>query len=194
MKEIDIERTEASIREVADIAEQIVVEAQTVDENGFDAANSPKIQEKQSELLSQLAQAATNVDELLSRSQYVETDGRSYLPPRDAVELTTNSDDTEVTITNTTDSVFTITVYKNETKEYNKTLGSDTPQTISVTDGDTVTVEWDSSEDLSDKIELQTLTQEPYVSIEGIDNTPEHELPKRSRTFSHTTTVGDVVY
>lgn len=96
MHKTDVERMRRQVERVADTADEILDDTETIGEAGYDPSQSQKILEKQQELLDELSQALADFNELTNRAESVETEF-SYSPDIGQLTASYDSDTDEVT-------------------------------------------------------------------------------------------------
>lgn len=203
MHSTDIARTRRQVERVAEAAQEVVDDAETVDDAGFDASQSERILEQQQALVQELGQALADFNALVSRAETVERT-IEYEPGSDAFEVTHDAETSEVTITYRGSAELpagdvAVTVAGSETDPWpSETLTTDTAATVDVSglaDGDRVVVSWTGS-----RVRPEQITIKPWDSITGsasapeIDaaglTLPEHNLTEATSTFERGVTIG----
>ena len=203
MHSTDIARTRRQVERVAEAAQDIVDDAETVDDAGFDASQSERILEQQQALVQELGQALADFNELVSRAESIERT-IEYEPASDAFEVTHDAETSEVTITyrgsaDLPASDATVTVAGSETDPWAaETLTTDTVATIDVSglaDGDRVVVSWTGSRVTPEQIGLKPwdsitgTTSAPEIDAAGL-TLPDHNLTEATSTFERGVTIG----
>jgi len=203
MHSTDIARTRRQVERVAEAAQDIVDDAETVDDAGFDASQSERILEQQQALVQALGQALADFNELVSRAESVERT-IEYSPGSDAFEATHDAEASEVTITyrgsaDLPASDATVTVAGSETDPWPaETLTTDTAATIDVSglaDGDRVVVSWTGARVTPEQIAIKSWdsitgsASAPEIDAAGL-TLPEHNLIEATSTFERGVTIG----
>lgn len=204
MHTTDIERMRAQIRRTASKAEEIIEEADTIGDAGFDPSESDTILQQQRELLEEVAQSLSDFDELLNRAERVESDRIEYSPSPESVSVEYDEEADDVTIEYTGEEAIPngdMTVMEADT-EISPFGGRDVAPDESVTvdvseldDDDEVTVE------VTQHRVLTGHEIKPWGEVLGEDNAtapdvdsgslelPEHNLTEDTQTFSRQTVV-----
>lgn len=203
MHETDIARTRRQVERVADTAQEIIDDAETVADAGFDASQSDRVLEQQQALVAELGQALADFNELVSRAETIERT-IAYEPAADAFAVVENVEASEVTITyrgsaDLAASDVTVTVAGSVTDPWPAdTLTTDTKATIDVSglaDGDRVSVEWSGTRVTPERISIKSWdeitgsTSAPQIDASGL-SLPEHNLTEPSSTFERAVTIG----
>lgn len=198
MHESDIARTRNQVGKVADKAQAIVDEVETLETSGFTPTDSQTLQAKQQALVSELAQALADFNELTNRAEVVETESITYAPASvftfqhdadtqtltieytGAVELT----DATVTKAGTDITPFSLPLTGGETA---------TVDTSTLTKGDSVTVTYPSTRQktpipIGSWEEITGQPAAPEIQIGGIE-LPSHNLVAETKdqtdTYTH---------
>ncbi|SFS63258.1 hypothetical protein [Halostagnicola kamekurae] len=197
MRTQDIERTAAQLRRVTRQAEQIVDEARTIDDAGFDVSSAAKILEQQQELADDLAQAMANYNALLARANSVAPEQQTWIPGRDAFALTHDESSTDVEIAySAPESIdaadVVVTLDGQEIDPFaTETIADGDTATVDVSGAEELVVEWTAEEDRLDEIDLRDWTEilddaeadTPEFKCSTME-LPEHDLSSTARTFS----------
>jgi hypothetical protein len=206
MNPTDIARTRRQVEQVADAAQEIIDDAETIADAGFDPAQSETILVKQRALVDELAQALADFNELTNRAETVETGRVAYEPARDAFDLVYDETNATVTITyqGTPDlAVADLTVTKAGT---DVTPYGDGPLTTGATgvvdvsglatDGsEQVRVSWTAARVTPEQVAIKPwgdvtgTTSPPEISVSGLD-LPSDNLVPETETFTRTIRIG----
>jgi len=203
MHETDIARTRRQVERVAEAAQDIVDDAETVADAGFDASQSERILEQQQALVGDLAQALADFNALVDRAESIERT-IAYEPSRDAFDVTEDVEASEVAITyrgsgDLDASDVTVTVAGSVTDPWPAdTLTSGMTATIDISalaEGDRVVVEWSGTRVTPERISIKSwdeitgTTSAPQIDASGL-SLPEHNLIEASSTFERAVTIG----
>lgn len=206
MNKTDIQRIRAQIRRTLDEAEELVEDADTIGDAGFDPASSNKVLQKQRDLTEDVAQSLADFNELLSRANRAEADSREYAPAVSDFSVIEDEVNSNVEISyNGAETVpqeeFTVKKGGSVITPFDKDLTDGESTTIDVsglTDGDRVEVEFtqynvDNSYPLRswDEVLGQTDATSPSVTS-GSLTLPQHQLTELKRTASVAEVIGIV--
>jgi len=202
MHETDIARTRRQVEKVAERAQKIAEETETISEAGFDPSTSDAILAKQQALVEELGQALADFNELSNRAETIETERINYEPS--GKDLTVTHDDTaeEVTIeyTGTVDidlADITVTQAGTEITPFNSTVTNGTSATIDASgmnDEETVTVEVVTYRQTPGQVSIKPWSDVigsdtgPEISVTGIQ-LPEHNLVSDTNTLTRSVTI-----
>lgn len=200
----DIERLRAQVRRVANLTEEIIDDADTIGEAGFDPSQSEKVLDKQQEMVTELSQAFADFDELMNRAEYVDSGDVEYEPSGTSLSVSYDDDTDEVTVEYTggvTVKEKDISVLEEaaELDMFNGALSPDTTVTQDVSglnNGDEFVVEITqhrvegSRHNIRswDEILAKKNAGPPSVSPGGI-KLPEHNLTKETQSLTRRTTI-----
>lgn len=206
MNPTDIARTRRQVEKVADAAQEITEEAETIADAGFDPSQSDTLLVKQRALVDELGQALADFNELTNRAETIETDPVQYAPARDAFVLSYDATADSVTITyqGTPDlAAADVTVSKGGTDIApfaSDPLTTGTTATIDVsglpTDGsEEVRVAWTATRQTRGQVPIKSwgavtgTTTPPEISVTGL-SLPTHNLVSDVETFERAVAIG----
>lgn len=204
MHKKDIERLRAQIRRVADQAAEIIEDAHTVGDAGFDPSQSKNILQQQQALTEELAQALADFNELTSRAERVESDTIRYEPTSDSLNVSYDSANNQVTVAYTGSATVPqsdITVLRagSEITPFGGDVTSGASVTIdvsSLSDGDSVTVKMSQQRVQTgykirpwEDILGSSNATAPQINIESV-KLPDHNLTPETRTLTRNVTIG----
>jgi len=202
MNSTDIARTRRQVETVANRAQDIVDDAETIADAGFDPSASADVLDAQRALIAELGQALADFNELTNRAETVERTV-AYAPGRDAFAVTYDETTAAVTVeyTGTPDidaADITVTVGTAARDVFSGTVSTGTTATVDVTDasdGDRVVVEWPATRVTPDQVaikpwgEVTGSTDAPEITVSGLD-LPSHNLVPDRETFATGVTIG----
>lgn len=207
MHTTDIQRLRVQIRRVADKADEIIEEADTIGDAGFDPSQSETILQKQQELTTELAQAVSDFNELTSRAERVESDRIQYKPASDSLSVSHDSKNSTVTIdysgaVTVPQSEVTVTKAGTEITPFGGDVSSGASVSIDVSglsEGDSVSVEMVQHRIQTgyqirpwEEILGQTDATAPTIDA-GSLTLPEHNLTQDTQTLTRTVTLGQSI-
>lgn len=202
MNSTDIARTRRQVETVANRAQDIVDDAETIADAGFDPSASADVLKAQRALIAELGQALADFNELTNRAETVERTV-AYAPGRDAFAVAYDETTAAVTVeyTGTPDidaADITVTVGTAARDVFSGTVSTGTTATVDVTDasdGDRVVVEWPATRVTPDQVaikpwgEVTGSTDAPEITVSGLD-LPSHNLVPDRETFATGVTIG----
>lgn len=206
MNSTDIARTRRQVEKVADAAQEILDDAETIADAGFDASTSETILVKQRDLVAELGQALADFNELTNRAETVETGTVQYEPARDAFSLSYDDAAAAVTIAyeggpDVPAADVTVTKAGSAIDPFGSDpLTTGTTATVDVsglpTDGsEQVRVEWPADRVTPGQVaikpwgEVTGTTSPPEISVSGLD-LPTHNLVPETETFERVIRIG----
>ena len=208
MNPTDIARTRRQVEKVADAAQDIVDDAETIADAGFDPAQSETVLANQRALIEELGQALADFNELTNRAETVETGTVQYEPARDAFTLSYDATADTVAIAyeggpDLPAADVTVTKAGTEIAAFTADpLTTGTTATVDVsglaTDGsEQVRVEWSANRVTPGQVaikpwgEVTGTTSPPEISVAGL-NLPAHNLVAETETFTRTIRIGSL--
>jgi len=206
MNPTDIARTRRQVEKVADAAQDIVDDAETIADAGFEPAQSEAVLANQRALVDELAQALADFNELTNRAETVETASVQYEPARDAFTLSYDETADTVTIAyeggpDLAAADVTVTKAGTEIAPFTAdplTTGTSTTVDVSglATDGSAqVRVEWAATRVTPGQVALKPwgevtgTTSPPEISVSGLD-LPSDNLVPDAEMFTRGVTIG----
>ena len=203
MHETDIARTRRQVERVAEQAQDIVDEVETVSDAGFDPAQSQTIQQKQKVLIEELGQALADFNELVNRAETVETGSVEYEVSGSDIDLTHNETDDVVSIdysgsVDLDPANVTVEVGGSVVDVFSSTITAGTTETVDVSglsDGDEVVVSVETERVIPKQHQIKSWADligsdnAPEVSVSNIQM-PNHDLIEPIRTVESRLVIG----
>ena len=203
MHETDIRRTRRQVERVAEQAQDIVNEVETVSDAGFDPAQSQTIQQKQKALIEELGQALADFNELVSRAETVEAGPVEYEVSGSDIDLTHDETNGVVTIdysgsVDLDPANVTVEVGGSVVDVFSSTITAGTSATVDVSglsDGDEVVVSVETERVTPKQQQIKSWADligsdvAPEVDVSNLQM-PDHGLIEPKKTVENRLVIG----